>query len=62
MIPTVIREEEWKDQFADESLDLIISNMNLHWVNGLEKAFDDMSDTLVPDGVFMASALGGDTL
>ena len=62
MIPVVVDEESWPEHFQDESLDLIVSNMTLHWVNSLEKVFDQMSDTLEADGVFMASAMGGDSL
>ena len=37
MIPMVIDEEtEWKEKFQEEELDLIISNMTLHWINNLE--------------------------
>lgn len=63
MIPTVINEEsEWSEKFKDGELDLIVSNMNLHWVNNLEATFRSFNDSLEPDGVFMASAFGGDTL
>ena len=36
--------------------------MTLHWINDLESTFGAFRDTLQPDGVFMASCYGGDTL
>lgn len=63
MIPMVIDEEkEWAEKFKAEELDLIVSNMTLHWVNDLESTLKSFRDTLEPDGVFMASSFGGDTL
>ncbi len=55
-------ESQWAEKFKDAELDLIVSNMTLHWVNDLEATFKSFNDSLVPDGVFMASAFGGDTL
>lgn len=36
--------------------------MTLHWVNDLLGTFNSFNKTLEPDGVFMASTFGGDTL
>jgi NADH dehydrogenase [ubiquinone] 1 alpha subcomplex assembly factor 5 len=48
--------------FEENSLDLIISNLALHWVNDLPNCFKAIQRSLVPDGVFMASLFGGETL
>ena len=48
--------------FAPASLDLIVSNLALHWVNDLPGALLQIRQTLRPDGLFLAAMLGGDTL
>ena len=48
--------------FADGSFDLIISNLSLHWVNDLPGALIQIRRALKPDGLFLATLLGGDTL
>lgn len=48
--------------FDDNSIDLVISNLSLHWVNNLPGLFASINKSLCPDGVFMASFFGGDTL
>lgn len=45
-----------------ESLDLIISNLSLHSVNDLPGALIQIKQALKPDGLFVASMLGGETL
>ena len=52
----------WFFQFEPNSLDLVISSLNLHWVNDLPKAFKRILEGLKQDGVFMAAVFGGDTL
>jgi SAM-dependent methyltransferase len=47
---------------ADQSFDLVVSNMTLHWVNDLPGALLQIRRVLVPDGLFLASMLGGTTL
>ena len=49
--PLIIEEELWC--FKPETLDLIISNHNLHWVNDLQVAFLRFLDSLKPDGAFI---------
>lgn len=44
------------------SLDLLITNMSLHWVNDLPGALIQMKQALKPDGLFLGSMLGGDSL
>ena len=46
----------------DESVDLVLSSMSLHWVNDLPGTFAQIYRALKPDGVFLAAMLGGDTL
>ncbi len=48
--------------FADGSLDLILSNLALHWVNDLPGALAQMRRALKPDGLLLAAMLGGATL
>lgn len=46
----------------DESVDLVLSSMSLHWVNDLPGTFAQIYRALKPDGVFLAAMLGGETL
>lgn len=48
--------------FKDQSLDLVLSCLNLHWVNDLPGALAQIIHSLRPDGLFLAAALGGETL
>ncbi|MBT6093522.1 MAG: methyltransferase domain-containing protein [Rhodospirillaceae bacterium] len=48
--------------FAAASLDLVLSNLSLHWVNDLPGALVQIRQALKPDGLFLASMLGGATL
>ncbi|KAG2443522.1 hypothetical protein HXX76_001874 [Chlamydomonas incerta] len=47
---------------APKSVDLIISCLGLHWANDLPGAMAQCRAALVPDGLFLAALLGGDTL
>lgn len=42
--------------------DLIISNLSLHWVNDLPEVYKKLFNCLKPDGCFIGSMFGGDTL
>ncbi|XP_071440815.1 arginine-hydroxylase NDUFAF5, mitochondrial [Hetaerina americana] len=57
----VVKDEECPD-FEDNSFDLVLSNLSLHWVNDLPGTFARIRSCLVSDGVFMASVFGGETL
>lgn len=57
----VVAEEETLP-FADASLDLVISVLNLHWVNDLPGALLQIRRALKPDGLLLAAMLGGGTL
>ncbi|MGE0748161.1 MAG: methyltransferase domain-containing protein [Rhodospirillales bacterium] len=48
--------------FADGAFDLVVSAMDLHWVNDLPGALIQIRRALKPDGLFVAAMLGGDTL
>jgi len=48
--------------FAAESFDLVTSNLSLHWVNDLPGALAQINRSLKPDGLLLASMLGGETL
>lgn len=53
---------KWGERFEKDSLDLIVNNSSLHFVNDLEGSLTAYRESLIPDGVFIASALGGDTM
>ena len=55
-------DEEGALPFAPGSLDLIVSNLDMHWVNDLPGFMKRCRQALKPDGVFLASMLGGSTL
>lgn len=57
----IIMDEENID-FPDNSVDLLVSSLALHWVNDLPGVFDKIMKCLKPDGAFLACVFGGDTL
>ncbi|CAI9099405.1 OLC1v1036220C1 [Oldenlandia corymbosa var. corymbosa] len=57
----VVGDEEFLP-FKESSLDLIISNLGLHWTNDLPGAMIQCRLALKPDGLFLASIFGGETL
>ncbi len=48
--------------FAEGAFDAVLSNLALHWVNDLPGTLSQIRRMLKPDGLFMASILGGETL
>jgi NADH dehydrogenase [ubiquinone] 1 alpha subcomplex assembly factor 5 len=48
--------------FAPRSFDLVLSNLSLHWVNDLPGCLLQVRRILKPDGLFLASMLGGASL
>lgn len=48
--------------FTDESFDLIISPLFLHWANDLPGALAQLRRALHPDGLLLASLFGAETL
>lgn len=59
--PAVAADEEFLP-FAPASVDLVVSNLSLHWVNDLPGALLQIRQTLRPDGFLCAAMLGGETL
>lgn len=57
----LVADEEYLP-FAPSSFDLAVSNLSLHWVNDLPGALAQVRRALRPDGFFLASLLGGDSL
>jgi malonyl-CoA O-methyltransferase len=48
--------------FADQSFDMIFSNLTIQWCDDLEQAFSEMKRVLKPGGVVLYTTLGPDTL
>ncbi|CAG9576958.1 unnamed protein product [Danaus chrysippus] len=57
----IVMDEENFD-FPDNSIDLFVSSLALHWVNDLPGCFDKVMQCLKPDGVFVACVFGSGTL
>jgi NADH dehydrogenase [ubiquinone] 1 alpha subcomplex assembly factor 5 len=57
----VVADEEFLP-FASASFDVILSNLSLHWTNDLPGALAQLNRALKPDGLFLATLFGGDTL
>lgn len=60
-LATVSADEELLP-FADASLDMVVSNLSLHWVNDLPGTLTQIRRALKPDGLFLASMFGAGTL
>ncbi|KAJ3118826.1 hypothetical protein HK098_005825 [Nowakowskiella sp. JEL0407] len=64
-VPTtrkVVDEEKLLESFEENSLDAVMSSLSLHWVNDLPGTLIQVKHALKPDGVFIGSMFGGDTL
>lgn len=48
--------------FDDHTFDLVISSLDMHWINDLPSTLSSVKRVLKPDGVFIGSMLGGNTL
>jgi NADH dehydrogenase [ubiquinone] 1 alpha subcomplex assembly factor 5 len=59
--PTFIADEE-AIPIADNSMDLVMSCLNLQWVNDLPGALMQIRRILKPDGLFLAAIVGGNSL
>jgi NADH dehydrogenase [ubiquinone] 1 alpha subcomplex assembly factor 5 len=57
----VVADEEFLP-FPEATFDLAVSNLSLHWVNDLPGALLQLRRALKPDGFFIGSMLGGETL
>ncbi len=60
-LPTFVADEEFLP-VAESSLDLVMSNLSLHWVNDLPGALMQIRQCLKPNGLFLATLFGGETL
>ncbi|MGB0630139.1 MAG: methyltransferase domain-containing protein [Alphaproteobacteria bacterium] len=60
--PVAVTMDEEYLPFADQTFDLAVSCLALHWVNDLPGALVQIRRALKPDGLFLAAILGGDTL
>lgn len=60
-LATLAADEEFLP-FAEGTFDAVLSNLSLHWVNDLPGALLQIRKALKPDGLFLASMLGGGTL
>lgn len=59
--PTVVADEE-RLPFAEKAFDLVVSCLDLHWVNDLPGTLIQINRALKPDGLFLAAIFGGRTL
>ncbi|KAM8842853.1 arginine-hydroxylase NDUFAF5, mitochondrial isoform 1-T1 [Synchiropus picturatus] len=62
-IPTrrVVVDEEFLP-FKENTFDLVVSSLSLHWINDLPGALTQIRQVLKPDGVFIGAMVGGDSL
>ncbi|XP_059187083.1 arginine-hydroxylase NDUFAF5, mitochondrial [Centropristis striata] len=62
-IPThhVLADEEFLP-FRENTFDLVVSSLSLHWINDLPGALRQIQQVLKPDGVFIGAMVGGETL
>ncbi|BFZ07586.1 hypothetical protein BsWGS_10624 [Bradybaena similaris] len=62
-VPTykVVVDEEFLP-FKESSIDIVISNLSLHWVNDLPGCLRQILQALKSDGVLIGNMFGGDTL
>jgi SAM-dependent methyltransferase len=59
--PAFCADEEYLP-LAPHSLDLVLSNLSLHWVNDLPGALSQIRMALKPDGLILATLFGTETL
>lgn len=57
----ILADEEFLP-FKNNSCDLVVSCLSLHWVNDLPGTFKQVNDALKNDGAFIGALFGGDTL
>ncbi|MEI9891012.1 MAG: methyltransferase domain-containing protein, partial [Caulobacteraceae bacterium] len=57
-----VQADEERLPFADESLNLVVSLLALHWTNDIVGALIQARRALKPDGLFLGAILGGGTL
>ncbi|XP_027034705.1 arginine-hydroxylase NDUFAF5, mitochondrial isoform X1 [Tachysurus fulvidraco] len=57
----VLADEEFLP-FKENTFDLVVSSLSLHWINDLPGALHQIHHVLKPDGVFVGAMVGGETL
>ncbi|XP_062396734.1 arginine-hydroxylase NDUFAF5, mitochondrial [Sardina pilchardus] len=57
----VLADEEFLP-FKENTFDLVVSSLSLHWINDLPGALRQIQHVLKPDGVFIGAMVGGETL
>lgn len=64
LVRNVGDEEAFDHECLQESnqYDAVISNLSLHWINDLPATLANINRVLKPDGLFMGTLFGGDTL
>ena len=58
----ICSDEESPLPFDNATFDLVASSLSLHWVNNVPGVLREILRVLKPDGVFIATILGGETL
>jgi NADH dehydrogenase [ubiquinone] 1 alpha subcomplex assembly factor 5 len=61
LVHTIVSDEEYLP-FRENSFDLAVSSLVLHWCNNLESTLLQACEVLKPDGCFLGAMLGGSTL
>ncbi|KAG5421462.1 hypothetical protein I9W82_000553 [Candida metapsilosis] len=64
-VEKVVGDEEKFDHGVlneSDTFDLVVSNLSLHWINDLPQCLSNINRILKPDGLFMGTLFGGDTL
>ncbi len=59
---TAINADAYQLPFADQSIDLITSNLMLQWCDDLDAVFQEFRRVLRPEGLLMFTTFGPDTL
>lgn len=59
---TPINADAFQLPFADNSVDLVVSNMMLQWCDDLDRVFQEIRRVLRPEGLLLFTSLGPDTL
>lgn len=57
----VMADEEFLP-FKENTFDLVLSSLSMHWINDLPGALQQIQQVLKPDGVFIGAMVGGETL
>lgn len=58
----MLPDEESTLPYADDTFDLVLSSLSLHWINDLPGVLAQVNRVLKPDCAFIGAMLGGDTL